>query len=57
MFDLLERAFPAQWHGGWKSQIAEAVPDLDRTDWTTEDVARSHTDTDAALGLSPFSSE
>lgn len=57
MFDLLERAFPAQWHGGWKSQIAEAVPDLDSTDWTAEDVARSHTATDAALGLAPVSSE
>lgn len=57
MVDLLKQAFPAQWHDSWGSQIAEAVPDLDRTDWTTEDVARSHTDTDAALGLSPFSSE
>lgn len=55
MFDLLAQAFPAQWHGGWKSQITEAVPDLDRTDWTAEAVARSQSDTDEALGLSPVS--
>ena len=57
MFDLLEQAFPAQWHSRWKSQIAEAVPDLDRTDWTAEAVARSHTVTDTALGLSLVSCE
>ncbi|KHS53668.1 malate:quinone oxidoreductase [Brevibacterium linens] len=57
MVDLLKQAFPAQWHGGWKSQIAAAVPDLGRTDWTTEAVTRSHHETDAALGLSPVSSE
>ncbi|MGO3022699.1 MAG: malate:quinone oxidoreductase [Brevibacterium sp.] len=55
MVDLLKQAFPAQWHGTWKSQIAEAVPDLDRTDWTAETVARSHATTDEALGLSPVS--
>lgn len=55
MVDLLKQAFPAQWHGTWKSQIAEAVPDLDRTDWTAEAVARSHATTDEALGLSPVS--
>ncbi|WP_166826039.1 malate:quinone oxidoreductase [Brevibacterium limosum] len=55
MFDLLRRAFPTQWHGGWKNQIAEAIPDLDRSDWTTEAVDRSHTETDEALGLSEVS--
>ncbi|WP_152347761.1 malate:quinone oxidoreductase [Brevibacterium sp. CFH 10365] len=55
MFDLLRRAFPAQWHGRWKNQIAEAVPDLDRSDWTTEAVDRSHTETDEALGLAEVS--
>lgn len=55
MVDLLKQAFPAQWHGVWKSQIAEAVPDLDRTDWTAEAVARSHSDTDEALGLTVLS--
>ena len=33
----------------------EAVPDLDRTDWTAEAVARSHSDTDEALGLTVLS--
>ncbi|MGC2940217.1 MULTISPECIES: malate:quinone oxidoreductase [unclassified Brevibacterium] len=55
MFDLLEQAFPAQWHDGWRSQIAEAVPDLDRSDWTAEAVDRSHSQTDAVLGLSQAS--
>ena len=55
MFDLLRRAFPTQWHGGWKNQITEAVPDLDRSDWTTEAVDRSHAETDEALGLTEVS--
>ncbi|UVI37314.1 malate:quinone oxidoreductase [Brevibacterium spongiae] len=51
MLDLLERAFPAQWHDRWKAELTEAIPDCERTLWDAEAVARTQADTDAVLGL------
>ncbi|SMX67470.1 malate dehydrogenase (quinone) [Brevibacterium sp. 239c] len=51
MLNLLRSAFPTRWHRGWKDIMSQAIPDIDRTDWDTEAVARSSAATDAALGL------
>lgn len=51
MLDLLSTAFPSQWQDGWKSVMASAIPDIDRSEWDAEAVARSSVRTDDALGL------
>lgn len=54
MLDLLERAFPYQWHDRWKAELSEAIPDRERAFWDAEAVARTLADTDAALALENF---
>jgi malate dehydrogenase (quinone) len=51
MIDLLQRAFPSQWHDRWRSELTAAVPDIGRTEWTAEAVEHTFADTDEALGL------
>ncbi|GAC66623.1 malate:quinone oxidoreductase [Gordonia soli] len=51
MVDVLRTAFPDRWTTGWEHRIGEAIPDLDRSDWTDDAVRRSFTDTSTALGL------
>ncbi|MGC4960610.1 malate dehydrogenase (quinone) [Gordonia sp. DT218] len=51
MVDLLRRCFPDEWETSWKTVVAEAIPDLDRTDWNREAAAHSLDRSAAALGL------
>lgn len=51
MCELLQRTHPDEWEAGWHERLAQAIPDLDRTEWDAEAVAGSFARTDAALGL------
>ncbi|MYR07490.1 malate dehydrogenase (quinone) [Gordonia sp. SID5947] len=51
MLDLLRRSFPDEWEMSWKNSVAEAIPDLDRTDWGPEAATDSLDRTASALGL------
>lgn len=51
MIGLLKTAFPSQWHRTWRQTLTEAIPDLEREDWTAEAVAKNEDRTAEALGL------
>lgn len=55
MCGLLRRTHPEEWEAGWHARLAQAIPDLDRQEWSDEAVTASYTRTDRALGLNTHS--